>query len=119
MTCRDKEMAARVVSYQELDDRDRAAVDSHVAECDDCAQTFWALGRLVRKLNQAGETHRARLAHPPEEQIIQLAVDPKLLSARQRAEIQKHFERDRCVACERVYWSVLQSEIECAREAQP
>jgi hypothetical protein len=117
MTCRNKEMAARVVSYQELDDHDRADVDSHVATCDDCAQTFWALGRFVGKLNKIGESHRALLAHPPEEQIIQLAVDPKLLSPQQRITIQRHFEHDRCVACERIYWSVLQSEKECIREA--
>jgi len=119
MTCRNPEMATRVVSYQELSLEERAAVDSHVAECDDCARTFWAIDRFVGKLRNTGEKRRARVAHPPEEQIIQLAIDPKLLSTEQRTEIQRHFERDRCAACERIYWSVLHSEKECAREADP
>jgi hypothetical protein len=116
MTCRNPEMATRVVSYQELSLEERAAVDSHVAECQDCARTFWAIDRFVGKLRNAGDKRKVGIAHPPEEQIIQLAVDPKLLSTQQRAEIQRHFEHDRCAACERIYWSVLYSEKECARE---
>lgn len=114
MSCCDKEMAARVISYRELGDEERAAVDSHVAECDDCAQTFWALDRFVHKLKKSGAVRRMGLRHPTEEQIIQLALDPKLLSAEQRTKIRQHFEGDRCAPCERIYWSVLKDEKESA-----
>ena len=110
MTCHDKEIAARVLSYQELSPEDRGPVDSHVAECDECAQTFWALDRFVHRLHKSGEERRMGLIHPREEQIIQLAVDPKLLAAEERAKIQRHFERDKCADCERIYWSVLENE---------
>jgi hypothetical protein len=119
MTCRNPEMATRVVSYQELSLEERAAVDSHVAECQDCARTFWAIDRFVGKLRNTGDKRKVGVAHPPEEQIIQLAIDPKLLSTEQRAAIQRHFEHDRCATCERIYWSVLHSEKECAREPDP
>src|SRR5437762_3580300 len=112
MTCHDKEIAARVLSYQELSPEDRGPVDSHVAECDECAQTFWALDRFVHRLHKSGEERRMGLIHPREEQIIQLAVDPKLLAAEERAKIQRHFERDKCADCERIYWSVLENEKE-------
>ncbi len=118
MTCHDKEIAARVLSYQELSAEDRVPVDSHVAECDECAQTFWALDRFVHRLHKSGAERRMGLIHPREEQIIQLAVDPKLLAAEERAKIRRHFEDDKCVDCERIYWSVLKDEKENVSEPE-
>ncbi len=118
MTCHDKEIAARVLSYQELSAEDRVPVDSHVAECDECAQTFWALDRFVHRLHKSGAERRMGLIHPREEQIIQLAVDPKLLAAEERAKIRRHFEDDKCADCERIHWSVLKDEKENGSEPE-
>ncbi len=118
MTCHDKEIAARVLSYQELSAEDRVPVDSHVAECDECAQTFWALDRFVHRLHKSGAERRMGLIHPREEQIIQLAVDPKLLAEEERVKIRRHFEDDKCADCERIYWSVLKDEKENGSEPE-
>jgi len=118
MTCHDKEIAEQVVLYQELTDEERAIVDSHITQCNDCAETFWALDRSIRKLGKIGEKRRMALIHPTEDQIIQFAIDPGLLAPEQRARLQRHFERENCASCERIYWSVLESEKECARELE-
>ena len=118
MTCHDEAMAEQVLLYQELGKEERAAVDSHVAECNDCAEAFWALDRFEHKLARTGEKHRMALIHPTEEQIIQLAIDPNLLQPEQRARIQRHFERENCASCERIYWSVLESEQERIRQVK-
>jgi len=116
MTCHDEAMAGQVLLYRELGEEERAAVDSHVTECNDCAEALWALDRFEHKLARAGEKRRMALIHPTEEQIIQLAIDPNLLQPEQRARIQHHFERENCASCERIYWSVLESEQECAKQ---
>jgi len=118
MTCHDEAMAEQVLLYQELGEEERAAVDSHVAECNDCAEALWALDRFEHKLAHAGEKRRMALIHPTEEQIIQLAIDPNLLQPEQRARIQRHFERENCASCERIYWSVMESEKECIRQVK-
>lgn len=116
MTCHEKEIARRVVLYQELSEQERAEVDSHLTQCEDCARTFWALDRFMAKLCKVGEQRRISLVHPTEEEIIQLAVDPALLQPAQRARVLAHLKRGHCSPCERLYWSILESEKECARQ---
>ena len=112
MTCNAKDIAQRVVQYQELSAEERAEVDAHLTECEECARTFWALDRFMAKLWKIGEQRRMSLVHPTEEELIHLAVDPSLLQTAQRTRILAHLKRDRCAPCERVYWSILESEQE-------
>ena len=116
MTCHAKEIAQRVVMYQELSEEERAEIDDHVMQCEECARTFWALDRFMAKLWKIGERRRLSLVHPAEEEIIQLAVDPSLLAPTLRARVLMHLKRGQCAPCERIYWSILESEQECKQQ---
>lgn len=116
MTCHAKDIAQRVVQYQELSDEERAEIDAHVTQCEECARTFWALDRFMAKLWKIGEQRRMSLVHPTEEEIIQMAVDPSLLEPAKRTRLLVHLRHGQCAPCERVYWSIVESEHECKRQ---
>ena len=116
MTCHAKDIAQRVVQYQELSEEERAEIDAHVTQCEECARTFWALDRFMAKLWKIGEQRRTSLVHPTEEEIIQLSVDPSLLQPAQRMRVLTHLKHGQCAPCERIYWSIVESEHQCKQQ---
>jgi len=114
MACENKEMAERVALYQELGEADRRAVDEHAARCRDCARDLALLQGFVTQLGRIGEQVRAAAAHPPEETVVQFAVDPRLLPRAAASHVKRHLDEDHCAQCKKVYASIKELEAEAA-----